>query len=258
MNLRAALRRYSELVAYKTYAELKAEASTYFLGMAWWILEPALYLLAFYGIFQWGTRQGEDDFIPFLLVGLIHWKWTASCLSNGSVSILHARGIIAQVYLPKIVFPVFSLAISTTKFLIILVLMLSVIAYLKGLSISALLWLLPVYMTHLLLLFGLASTLAILVPVIPDLQPIIDNGIIVLMLVSGIFFNIDSFPEDAQFWFYSNPFAVLFSEYRNILLAGLPPKLSSLAYVTAIGVFMSAVATWLHVRLNRRIPRVLF
>ena len=48
MNLRAALRRHSELVVYKTYAELKAEASTYFLGMAWWILEPALYLLSFY------------------------------------------------------------------------------------------------------------------------------------------------------------------------------------------------------------------
>ena len=63
MNLIAAFRRYSELIAYKTYAELKAEASSYYLGVLWWVLEPALYLFAFYSVFRWGIRQGDKEFI---------------------------------------------------------------------------------------------------------------------------------------------------------------------------------------------------
>lgn len=39
--------RYSELIIYKTYADLKAETERTYLGFLWWIFEPLLYMSVF-------------------------------------------------------------------------------------------------------------------------------------------------------------------------------------------------------------------
>ena len=250
-------RRYAELVLYKTFAELKAEASGYFLGMLWWILEPALYLAAFYGIFRFGLRQGGDDFVPFLLVALVHWKWTASAITQSSNSIENARGLIQQLYLPKWLFPTFALANSSTKFLLTLALLFTLLATLGWLELAALAWLIPLYAVHLLLLWGVGALLAILVPFVRDLKPIIENGIIVMMLVSGIFFDIQAFPAEAQAVFYLNPIAVLMSAYRDLLLAGQAPALGDLGYIASFGIVATLAALWAHRRLDQQVAKVL-
>jgi len=250
-------RRYAELVLYKTFAELKAEASGYFLGMLWWILEPALYLAAFYGIFRFGLRQGGDDFVPFLLVALVHWKWTASAITQGSNSIENARGLILQIYLPKLLFPTFSLATSTAKFALTLLLLFTLLATLGWLHTEALLWLLPLYALHLLFLWGVAASLALLVPFIRDLKPVIENGIIVMMLVSGIFFDIQAFPSEAQTVFYLNPVAVLMTAYREVLLVGQAPAFDDLGYIATFGIVATLASLLLHRRLNRQVAKVL-
>ena len=41
-----------ELVLFSTYAELRAEAARSYLGLLWWVLEPALMMGAFYLVFD--------------------------------------------------------------------------------------------------------------------------------------------------------------------------------------------------------------
>ena len=257
MNLIAALRRYSELIAYKTYAELKAEASSYYLGVLWWVLEPALYLFAFYSVFRWGIRQGDKEFIAFLLVALVHWKWSASSIVTASNSILEARSMILQVYLPKIAFPAFAIATSTAKFALTFSIMVIVLGGMGHLSIVTFGWLIPLYGLQLLLLLGVGGLSAILIPFIKDLKPIIDSGIILLMLVSGIFFDIEAFPPQAQDYLYLNPFAVMITQYRHVILDGMPPEAGRIAYVAALTTLLIVATAVTHRLLNREVPKVL-
>ncbi len=257
MTQQATIKRYFELIKYKTYAELKAEASSYFLGILWWVLEPGLYLLAFYSVFRWGIRQGDQEFIAFLLVALAHWKWAASAITGSATSVVQAKGLVMQVYVPKLIFPAFAIAISTTKFFIVMILMLLILLVLGQLYFNTLWWLPLLYILQILLLMGVGSVVALIMPFIPDLKPIIDSGIIVLMLVSGIFFDIETLPEEAQSLLYINPFAILITQYRHVLLSGMDPNMERLLYVACLSAALLIIGLLLGRRFDKEIPKVL-
>ena len=54
---------------------------------------------AFYVLFGIGLRQGGDNFLFFLLCGLVPWKWFSSTLNSGSRSIVANAGP-SQICLP--------------------------------------------------------------------------------------------------------------------------------------------------------------
>src|SRR5690606_21854583 len=96
---------YIDLMFYKAYAELRAEATRAYLGFLWWFLEPVLFLAIFYAIFETGLRRGGAAFVPFLLCGLVPWKWFASTVMGCANVMSRNYGIIQQVYVPKLVLP---------------------------------------------------------------------------------------------------------------------------------------------------------
>jgi lipopolysaccharide transport system permease protein len=53
------MNRYLELILYRAYADLKAEAARGYLGVLWWIIEPLLYLGMFsvYFIYEIGRAH---------------------------------------------------------------------------------------------------------------------------------------------------------------------------------------------------------
>jgi len=109
-----------ELIVYKSYADLKAEAERSYLGFVWWLLEPVLYLGAFYVLFVLVLQRGGDrDFVPFFLCGTVVWKWFDSAIRGGSHAIAANNGLFQQVYVPKYIFPVISLLGSTARFLVV-------------------------------------------------------------------------------------------------------------------------------------------
>ena len=115
--------RYLELIIYKGLADLNSEASRAYIGFVWWVLEPLLYMMAFYIAFGLGLRGGGPHMLFFLLCGLVPWKWFSSTVSNGSHTIQNNVGLMQQIYLPKYIMPWISLVTSGVKFLIILTLL---------------------------------------------------------------------------------------------------------------------------------------
>lgn len=248
---------YLELIAYKIYAELKAEASRYFLGFAWWIIEPLLYLAAFYSVFHYGLRAGDDSFLAFLLVGLVAWKWFASGVSFSTTAVNQSQGLVNTVYMPKLLFPMFTMGLATVRFGVTLPLLLAALALLGDLNFSHLYWLPALLVLQLLLVAACAILVSVLVPLVPDLRPIIENGLIVGMLVSGIFFDIATFPAEVQTYFYVNPMAVLISSYRDVMINGSAPPLSGLILVFVMSLVVAFAGIGLHRRYDRILPKML-
>jgi lipopolysaccharide transport system permease protein len=80
------------LVWQKAIAELTAESSRAYIGIPWWIVEPILYMFAFYFIFAVGFRQGGPELVPFLLCGIVPWKWVPASVQTGPRSSLRTVG----------------------------------------------------------------------------------------------------------------------------------------------------------------------
>lgn len=236
------LSRYSELVLYKTYADLRAETERTYLGFMWWIIEPIMHMLVFYVVFAVFLGHQQDNFVPFLLVGLAIWQWLVSCITHGSESILGYRSLMQQVHLPKVIFPIILILTDSSKFVFIFVVLLFYL-WLSGFGITDKYLALPVLLlTQLLFITAITFFLAALVPFLPDLRFVVEKVLHATFFASGIFFEASFIPEQYRFYFYLNPMASIIEGYRNILMNNQWPKwewILIIAVLSLIGTVLS-------------------
>ena len=93
--------RIKDIIYFKTYAELKAESHRYYLGILWWLIEPIIYMLVFYFVFGVLFQRGTEDFVPFLLTGLVFWHWFQSTVMQSADTISANRFLLNQVFVPN-------------------------------------------------------------------------------------------------------------------------------------------------------------
>ncbi|MEM1412169.1 MAG: ABC transporter permease, partial [Pseudomonadota bacterium] len=96
---------FFDLVVYRGVADMRAEANRSYLGILWWVIEPILYLLVFYLVFDLGLRRGGEHFAATLLTGLVVWKWFDASVRSAAMVLPENRGLMRQVYLPKLLLP---------------------------------------------------------------------------------------------------------------------------------------------------------
>lgn len=245
-----------DLIKYKVYAELSAEAARTFLGILWWLIEPILYMSVFYFIFGVMFQRGGEGFVYFLLVGLVVWKWFDSAIRSGMVSLQTNAAVIQQVYQPKFIFPVIIVLINTAKFLLVMLLLL-LFLLVTGHPVS-LTWLalLPLIGVQFVLIVGITSMCATVIPFLPDLKWVVDNGLTMLFFLSGVFFDISAMPEHLQGWLRMNPMAVLIDSYRSVLLLGQMPDWGHVFWVLLFSCVLVVVALQLFSRYDRIYPKL--
>lgn len=247
----------TDLIFQKTVAGLRAEASRGYLGILWWVLEPLLYMTVFYIAFAHILDRGDENFVVFLLTGLIVWKWFHASLGGGANSLMANAGLMNQVYVPKIIFPLTTVAINTFKFLIILFLFL-VFLYFTSAEVTWTWILVPVLvLSQLLLIVAVTSLLAAVMPFFPDMKVILDNILMMLLFLSGIFYDVTkAVPEKFQVYFFLNPMADLIMMYRQVLLDGVPPDWRHLFGILFFSMATMILAVWLLRRFDRVYPKI--
>jgi lipopolysaccharide transport system permease protein len=86
---------------------------------------------------------------------------------------------------------------------------------------------------------------------VPELKLVIDNGLIVLMFLSGIFSEINKLPPRIAAILHANPMVPLIEAYRDILLNDAWPDWAGLAWVLCLGIPVYALAFWILRRNDR-------
>jgi lipopolysaccharide transport system permease protein len=250
-------RRYLELVLYRAGAELRAEVARGYLGYFWWVAEPVIYMLAFYVSFGTGLRGGGVDYMLFLLVALVPWKWFASSYGGGSNAFRANAGLSQQVRLPKAIFPLVLVLKNGFKFLIILALLIIVLQF-AG-KTPDLYWLyLPFLMVvELALICAVSTVAAAVVGLIPDAKILVSNSIILLMFLSGIFFDVNRLSPHAQAILGLNPLVHIFNGYRNVLLKHKAPSISTMVLICVVSLAVYAITVALVQRYERTYSKAL-
>ena len=241
-----------ELTLFSTYAELRAERARSYLGLLWWIIEPAMNMATYYLVFAVILKSGGPDYIPFLLIGLTLWQWFKSCVSHGGYSIWQQLPLIRQVKLPLQVFPTVQILADTVKFLCILALLL-VVLWCSGYPPNlAYVGLLPVLLVEMVFVAAATYVVAAVVPLVPDLRFVIEQVLQVVMFLSGIVFSLDGVPENLRRWFVLNPIVELVDAGRGILMHGQWPNWFALGRVALISIALYAFGAFLIERLTPR------
>lgn len=249
-------KRLLQLLLYKSYAELRAENARLRIGALWWILEPVLHMLVFYVVFAVLLERRTEDFVWFLLTGQVVWRWFQQTVMQGGDAIYRNRNLMQQVYVPKSFFPSVSLLSQSCKFLATFAILVGLL-WLFGFAPNAAYAMLPVVLAvSFLLIAGVAYLVAALMPFLPDMKILLENGLRALMFLSGIFFSGRDLPEPVQTYFFMNPLAALLQAYRDILLDGRYPEWGHLLPAATLALVAIAVGKAILRRFDQLYPRV--
>jgi lipopolysaccharide transport system permease protein len=150
-----------------------------------------------------------------------------------------------------------TVSVTSMKFLVVLPILLLFLV-LSGFTPS-IHWtaLLPIVACQFLLVAAVASLLAAIVPFIPDLRFIIENGMLLLMFLSGVFFDMNRIDESMRAILYLNPVAVLLTAYRDVLLHNQWPPIFDIFYIAGFAAVVGAFSWYVLKRIDRRVIKVL-
>jgi len=250
-------RRYWDIIIYRTYAELKAEAQLSYMGYVWWVLEPLLNTVLFFVLMAVVLEQSTIGAVSFLVIGAVTWQWFNASMMSASNSVLDAGSMLKQIYLPKAILPLISILSSTWKFLFLFVILL-IFTWATGHPPSIAYLALPlVLILEFLAIIAFTMPLAFIMPYFPDARITVDAFLRSAMLVSGIFFSVSTLPPVYRFYFHLNPLADLIEAYRAILLDGAWPRWDLMAYVAGLSVIGLILATVIHKRVDRSMVKAI-
>lgn len=240
-----------DVIVFKSYADLKSERERTYLGFLWWIFEPLMFMAVMWVVFGLILKSPVENFTSFLLVGLVFWQWFKSCISHGAVAVMQASSITQVVPIPPVVFPLANVVTDSYKFLFILALLLVMLFLTGGGSSATIIGLVPVVLCELMLIVALTIWTAAVVPFVPDLRFVIENILMAVMFLSGIFYDAAILPDEVREYFDLNPIAVIVEQARVVLLAGAWPDLWSLGGIAFFSLLV-AIAGGVFMQMHRR------
>ncbi len=231
------IRKFKEYIQYAVGADLKAGLANTMLGYIWWILDPLFNMLIYYFLFEVIFDRNEPFFPLFLFCVLLPWKWlTASW--QGSAGVIQGKaGIIKQVYIPKTMLPlqlIFSNFVTMLIGYVVIVGML--IAYRLPITWH-LIELIPIWGVTFLLTYGVSLIFAHLGVIFTDFRNMLGHLIRLLFYLAPSMYGMDrvmksNFPEWLKgLYYWVNPFASLFTSYRNVILGEKVAGVSGNPYI---------------------------
>tara|TARA_R110002110_G_scaffold330339_1_gene541609 strand:+ start:30982 stop:31758 length:777 start_codon:yes stop_codon:yes gene_type:complete len=235
------LTHYFSLVDVQARMALKSDASRYFLGYLWWVLEPLLYVGVFYVVFNVILNAQRADFLMFLMCGKLPFVWFSKSVNQASNSIVANAGLIGKIDAPKSLFPMAVVQEGLYKQSTVFLLLFCVLIASGFAPDWTWLSLAPVLLVNYLMIIACALIGAMLVCYVRDFSMLISLGMVFLMFTSGIFWDVRQLddPLMTQLMLTWNPLAFLLDAYRQVLMYR---QLPDFAHLTALAVIFSSIA----------------
>lgn len=235
-------KRFWNAVFFKSFANLYVDASRTYLSFLWWILEPILFMGIYYGVFGVLLNFREENFAIFILVGLASWQWFDKSISAATSSILEGRMALATIPINRLFFPlvvVFSDIGKVSFVYLVLMLFLLLAGPATSIHLAAFF---GVFLVQFLLVTALSIWVALLTPFLPDLRLLVGVILRGAMFASGVFYSVETVPEEFRDYFFWNPMALIIDEQRNFLLRDGQTLSSGLIAIAVVSILLIAAS----------------
>lgn len=212
--------------------QLRAQNQSSALGQIWHLLNPlmliGIYYLIFGVILDVQNRRGVDEYLPFLIVGIITYNYTRSTVQAGSRMIVKNRKLVTSINFPRAILPVSALVAETVSHLVALPVMLLMALVVDG-SPTAPRWswllLVPILVVHATFNLGLAMVVARLTFHFRDVQQFLPYLLRLYLYASGVLIpiNADLIPQDTlRTVLQANPMFHILEMSRAAVLGSSP------------------------------------
>lgn len=220
-------------VLYDARVRLSVSQEHTILGKVWLILNPMLLGFTFFLIFGLllGTDRGIENFLGYLIIGLMMFLYTARSFTAGARSVSSGKNLIRGFSFPRAALPLGVVIREAMSQLYVLVAMFLFLIIAPPAEPITPLWLLivPIFVLQTIFNWGAGMLLAPLVHRIPDVANLIQLGTRLWLYASGLFYDPSRFTDNPTILmlFHLNPLYQVLQMARGAILYAQAPPLSS-------------------------------
>ncbi|SRR5579883_2473411 len=210
------------------------------LGALWPVLNPmghmVLYTFLFSIILQirFGNDPSTSNFAIYLMTALLPFTAFSEALSRSSTVVLESPNLVNRVVFPLEILPVVltisSLLSSAVSFGIVCAAVLMYFGHLP----ATILFIPLILFSQIILTAGLTWILASIGVFVRDLSHFISLALSAWMYATPIVYPAAKIPVNFKFLLWANPLAGIVTDYRHVILEGVPPDWSSYACYTTV------------------------
>ncbi|MGN1268514.1 MAG: ABC transporter permease [Candidatus Aphodocola sp.] len=238
MKLVQDLKNYREFLKSNVKKDIRGKYKGSFLGVLWSFINPLLSVLVYAIVFPYIMRIKVENYLIYLITGIIPWTFFTSSINMGMISILSNADIIKKVYFPRIILPISTVTSCLVNFLISCVIIL-LFCIGSGLGISIYLFWLPlIAIIQYVMLLGFTFILSAIEMYMRDIEHIVNFILSMAFYVTPILYTPDIFPDNLAWVLKLNPMAYLVNAYRSIFFYQRTPNMMGLLIV---GVFSTLI-----------------
>ncbi len=240
VRIATAIEHYTFLIKQLVARDFKRKYKRSALGVCWSFLNPLLTMLVQYFVFSTIFKNSIENFIIYLLTGIIAFNFFGEAVGLGLSSIVDNAHLINKVYMPKIIYPLSRVLSSVINLLMSLV-PLFIVMLITGVPITKAVFLLPIGLICLLVFcLGLSMMLSTSMVFFQDTMFLWNVVSTLWQYLTPTFYPVDIIPESWLPIYKLNPMYQYITFMRSILMEGVAPEPE-----LYFGCIISAVAMFL-------------
>jgi ABC-2 type transport system permease protein/lipopolysaccharide transport system permease protein len=230
-----------------TERTIRARYKQAFLGVAWVLVVPIMYMLVFSFFFS-RVSEYDTNGVPYILfsyVGLLPWQFFGTSVANGSGAIIGNLPIVGKIFCPREVFPLTEVTVAFTDMFVSFGVLLTLFAATTTMPKIESLYVIPIFALQLVFTSALAIVASGISVHVRDVRNLVPMGLQMLLFITPVAYGFDVIPGHWR-WVYSlvNPMAPILEGYRRGILYGQAPQWGYLGLALITTVFVT-VGGWL-------------
>ena len=219
--------KYYDLLIALLLRDIKIKYKRSILGFAWSILNPLLMMIVMSIVFSTIFKTDIKNFPMYLITGQVIFSFFSEATNTAMTSIISNGGLIKKVYIPKYIFALSKVMFSFTNMLFSLVAVV-IVAIATKLPITPAILLFPLPLIYVFVFsLGVGLLLASYAVFFRDLLHLYGILLLIWTYLTPIFYPITILPENVKKVIMFNPMFVYIDNFREIILYGKVPSLSS-------------------------------
>jgi homopolymeric O-antigen transport system permease protein len=248
--------RFRHLVRYLVGTSLRTENAGTVFGFVWWLLDPLLSMAVYFVLIALILDRGGEAYPVFVLTALIAFEFFSTSTRNSMSLTLAKERAMRQVAFPRGVIPL-AATLAETVHLLLGIGVLLVFATLFGIYPSPFTPLvLPIALVELVFTLGIAYFLAALNIFFRDTSHLTAFLFGLWFYLSPSLYAATMVPDQYRRIFDANPFAILFTAYRDVLMYHQSPNLIGLAVLAVVSALLLLVGYGYFVRAEPNFAKI--
>ena len=247
------LYQYRELLKTSVKKEIRGKYKASFLGVLWSFINPLLQVLVYAIIFPYMLNNTGDDYIIYLVTGIIPWTYFQTVINECVTCIKANAAIIKKVYFPREILPI-AAAISGLINFFISCIIIVVFCLIWGVGFSWHLIYVPLFaLIEGVFALGIGMALGAMDAYVQDLEYIVNFILMMAFYGSPIVYQIGTFSSSS---FLSkaiqiNPMTQIIMGYRDAFLYHISPDMMVTCGLILISLIVLALGWLIFHRLER-------